>query len=1510
MTSRGPRRVEAGTPRRPGGPLRPGRTTRRGGPGAIAGFLYQFLAAVDWAASAWLDVGDLADGEAGTATLVLEPAEGGDARYEAGAAPTRVVQYKLRGRSGLSARDLCRSVLPDLWRAAGAREAAFELQTNRPLGASGRALVAAFERLCVGEPPSRPAEALPDGPATLRIGSGRFSPRGAFLEALAGCLGLDEGVPPPTGDSEGQHRLWRLLARFGVPEPVAADELARQVDAFLRAVIPYPEEAAAKRGALVAALINRAGRGGARLTADELFGIIDVAREQAEARLTAPRRLAEVLRGALRERGYEAAGDVRAGVETPGGEDVAVFAGESGAGKSWRLCRLAHDLGRAGEAVVLCRARTLEDLGRQVVGLVWHGALRQTRPLDLEPLPSRWREMTGRLRTRRLWIAWEGAESAGEIERALGLGLTRHGFGLAVEAPPPAPSWLLERAGVEPRPVGRFSVKELLAFLERRKLDPAEIPADVLEPLRLPVLASLYAEVARDAPGWRPTSEYEVVGRFWGRLLDGRVHHDHPGDANGVRKLAGRFVEEGGGYPFGGDDLAAAGLADGAVGRLERSGWLGRDGPGRWRFGHDRLLNWAAAEHLVGRWAANEVDAAGLASAVGRLGEGAAPRGEFRPPRLGYLLMDVVWLAAGRPGIGPARLAGLLRALEAEVEHGVPEEFYRRLLPTAGVAVLPAVEARAGAEPEEGPAYMPAMFAGALLGIAHLDRAAVAEAAARLWRSPGRAARATALEVAAGMPVPALREDLWRELADRAAALGDAGRADHDAYELASAAVHELVRTDVGWLEGKARSETGEHELAGCAWLLARLEPPPAALWLDVKGRLFGLLPPGQARCLAACVRRFGDRAELARLEGWARDEGFVALTAWQAMCDLAPDRALAVLHDVASTVLGMTRQAWLPALLGHDGATTRSLLRRELLARDPRGAELARAWGEQPDGMDAATVEVLLDRLDEALAEEPGPDGFRGGGHLLRLLSDGRLSPEHHGLFAARRGSRLDDRLARLVHGLLARRAGLDVGWDYGPARLLLARIGGRSDEELVVACLDHANHRVRVEGARDAVRVATPDVLARLWPLADALGHDDKDVVWVAVNAWRTLFIVDAGAARTKALALLGSTEEGDRRRGFWLAGESGDEALRPAVEAALGVSAPGSPAETSALKAALDLEAGSTEMAGRALRLLAADPGGDAYPVALEVLLAAGTEEAKQALDGHLVEVLGKPSRPMAAIQAFVARCRQPDPSPAMLDRLERLAPAEFWFSPGLLFALAAHPGERAREILSEAAFADSGPGERSCRLRSRPSPGSTARSPGGPSRAPGGCTHGRERLAPIAVRLGPAAVAAVAGGLAREEDEATLRAAHVALRRAGPAALDALAGLARSGRRADREAAAEALGWVPGGEEALRGLADDADPDVRSAARGGLLRRARERSALARLAGAGPADRFGLVDHLLSLLEPEVAGDRSDPATVAPPLEGSPALAAFAERRLDERLREAGRPRLARRRRRGG
>jgi hypothetical protein len=1436
--------------------------------------------------------------------MVLEP-RGGDAHYIKGVV-TQVVQYKLRGGATLTASDLCHRVLPDLWKAAtaaGIGDADYVLQASAPLASSGREFLRLAREHCAGEPPDHPLDALPPLPRTLRFQRRRVSFHEAYFETLSACVHGKKGRPgDPTVDD--QRRLWRLLARFEVAEPISAEELTRRIDRRMRALAPYPEEAEQHRRTLVAFLLERASEGGARLSVDELFERIELTREQAAARLRGPARLSEALQHALRARGYDRAVDVRPAVELAEGSVIA-FEGESGAGKSWRLYRLAHDLDQAGEAVVLCRG-TFDDLRRQPVEVAWYDALSQTRPMELASLPSRWREMTRAEGPPRLWLCWEPA-SAGDIRRALDAGWSRHGLVLALEAPSAMSSALSGRADLQRERVHRFSERELGEYLTRHGLDYAVLPSYVREPLRLPVLASIYAGVARGEPGWRPTSEYEVVGRFWRRLLGGPVHGGHPSDLAGIRRLANSFVDGTSRYPFGHEQLEAAGLGDANLERLERSGWLVRDERGRWSFGHDRLLNWAVAEVLVDRWAAAELEAPQLAGTVNRLSEGEWSGPPRRVPRLGFLLMDVIWLAARHDEIGADQLAALIREAERHLGHGYPGELYARLLPTADSTVLPALAARIRDEPmDTSPAFMARLFADGLLEIARLDRSRVVATAVALWRSPRGTARETALRVAASMPIAELREELWRELVLRSALLRQEEVGAHQGYEEAFKAVDQITQTDPAWLEAKVRAASGEDELAQCAWLIAGLEHPEApSLWFRCKDQMFDGASEERVRGLATCVRRFEDGAELARLETWAReDRDHAAWVAWPALCELAALRALEMLAEVPAHVLAMTDRAWLLTLLEADGAGTRRRLREALGDRAPAGVHLAMVWKQTPDLLDAEMTTLLLNRLTVALRDRPGDD-LRGAWHLVELLADGRISPAHHHLFINRRGSGLERHLADVARNRLARCSGIDRDWRLDHLMRLLARIDGRGYEELLIAGLEHANHLVRSESARAALRAPTPEVLSRLWLLAADLADEDEAQV-VTVQAWRVLLVLDPTRARARIGNLLTSDDRNSQHWGAWLARQSGDKAHRPTIEALLARAEPGSDLEVGCLETALDLGADSEDMVECATRLLR--NGDNLPPVALKVLLRSRSGTAKSNLDAHLTAAFNQPEHSFLNLQALAARCRQPDVPREVLSLVRRLPKHEFWYTPSLFHAVADHPSEDTQEALMEAAFSDAG-------NYGGPSPetftalASIDREAAERAFARAWRLHARSRvpLAHLAPQLDPGAVVLIAAELPAEEDEATRRAICLALRRATQVAVGALEPLANSRWGSERQAAAEALGWLSNGSEFLQRLARDGDPAVRASARWSVLGRRREESALAwlaRLDDAGEVGEYEVVDYALSLLAPELAGSGADRATVMPAIEHRPALSLFAAHRLEARRREIERPRLPR------
>ncbi len=233
----------------------------------------------------------------------------------------------------------------------------------------------------------------------------------------------------------------------------------------------------------------------------------------------------------------------------------------------------------------------------------------------------------------------------------------------------------------------------------------------------------------------------------------------------------------------------------------------------------------------------------------------------------------------------------------------------------------------------------------------------------------------------------------------------------------------------------------------------------------------------------------------------------------------------------MSSTILRWTAHTWLPLLLGHEGTAARHRLREVLLGHHPDGGALAQAWKGAPDLLDRDTVEALLDRLGPILARVSDTDAprsnvdeLRNGRAVLELLADGRLSPEQHGSFVARRGSALNRQLVRFARHRLSLRTSLDRDHDYEHAKRLLARIGGRSHEELVLTCLRHDNRLVRKEGTRDALRAGTEEIMACLWSLAEGLGRsDDNDAVSVAVDAWRALFALDSDTARARVDALL---------------------------------------------------------------------------------------------------------------------------------------------------------------------------------------------------------------------------------------------------------------------------------------------------------------------------------------------------------------------------------------------------
>jgi hypothetical protein len=141
------------------------------------------------------------------------------------------------------------------------------------------------------------------------------------------------------------------------------------------------------------------------------------------------------------------------------------------------------------------------------------------------------------------------------------------------------------------------------------------MPDDVFELLLTPVHATMFARLPPHAD-WTSVSEYELFETYCKYATgQARAQPDHPGDAERLAALAGTFLASAPRYPWRPPDVATAGFDDGALLRLEAVSLLSRPAVDEIRFGFDRMLNWAVAEHLVakavdGRWTAEQTTAA------------------------------------------------------------------------------------------------------------------------------------------------------------------------------------------------------------------------------------------------------------------------------------------------------------------------------------------------------------------------------------------------------------------------------------------------------------------------------------------------------------------------------------------------------------------------------------------------------------------------------------------------------------------------------------------------------------------------------------------------------------------------------------------------------------------------------------------------------------------------------------------------------------------------------------
>ncbi|WP_397570430.1 hypothetical protein [Schlesneria sp. T3-172] len=664
-----------------------------GGPATINGILYQMLWSLLRAVRLYtLDCDkDSKSGSIQRALLVLEPLRGGgDLQQVRG--PARIVeQLKARSDEGTwSLREIIEEVLPDLYLAydSSKPETEYRFVTEGRMGGWTDVLTF-FRGLKKRTPPTGDVLSGLDNKRQLKFRGGSTAPvsppppgtvppkpfwdqphytERSLFEKIVSEVRKRKAVQDRETEESTRLGVWHLLANFSIDPGQSIEQVQKEVDSLLLALVDSDVSLREKRGAMLSRLAEQAALGGALIEAESFlreFGINSVPLTNwARLRMNARRNLDSL----LQRRGYESSEDVR----TERGKKLLsewqpqvpllAFAGESGEGKSWLLSTLARLSASEQQLVVLVSGSgDAERDCKNAADAFWRHIKGNDQSLPLDRIAARRRELFHDRVDNWLTLFIDDVQSSQEVRHLVMQPWEEWGIRLAISCSPPVARTFQQLADKRGKviQVGDFTVQELRTYLTLRLGDGGgEIPYDVLSTLRRPLLSRLYCDIAK--PGtWKSINEYGLYERYWLRLFENE-QGESPLDAVPLRKLA-LSTARGAPYPWTGEQLSAVGLDNCAIQRLSRVGWLQLAGTDRYRVWHDRLLNWAAAEALVSQFDAGLISAEDLTAEIKRIFISSGGGGAVT---FGYVPMDVLWLLSAPDRSASAVVDHIIEAME------------------------------------------------------------------------------------------------------------------------------------------------------------------------------------------------------------------------------------------------------------------------------------------------------------------------------------------------------------------------------------------------------------------------------------------------------------------------------------------------------------------------------------------------------------------------------------------------------------------------------------------------------------------------------------------------------------------------------------------------------------------------------------------------------------------------------------------------------------------------------
>lgn len=1069
----------------------PRSSTRRasgsGGAYALAGFAYQLLGTLDYAASVVVleTTGDALDPS--DLTMTLEPAAGGDAVH-GGAGRKDVIQFKRRSRPITDAVVLS-EVLPDLVRAFDPEVDRYVLRTNTVLNLSPRLRAFLDQVRSLGlEAGILAAEA--EG-VRFKAGRKTLAPR-PFLSWLLSRVRMDPPAPDETA------RLASVLARL-VLESDEEVNIEERVLGALTLVSPDPAAARQLWMTLMGQLLDLARRGDQTWTVAELFEACGLPVGALVSTVQVVARLQAGLGSALTRLRYQIGRDGRSLPLAACGARPVAFTGPSGVGKTWALARAAHEAAAQGAVVIWIEQPpgAIHELAQMIASRL-QAARGHVQAVIGDGVATLMRTISGRGTRLRLCVCLDrfaGPQAVTDILTASWW--SEQGVEVIAALPAADPDAISLGEAVTLVPVPEFGQRELRRVLTAAGVRWAGLADDVRDLLRRPSLASLYIGLNR--PEFQPEDEYVLMDAAWNRVPVGdaaawRRAHDvieRRLDQMAEAILGGQRSE----YPWRPDSDPAF-TAD-QIERLERHGFLRWSAVDRISLDHDRLLAWGLAGAMARRLRSGRVSVTDLAALLEAWGSGSDDPPILPRHATGYAPMDLLWMLTPPSGSLDPVVDALVRALHPGRRHlewgAIASMGARSQVIGVAAAVHWPIDTR----------WHPSGVASALKGPAgSILPEPVVQAMLGLLNGQDADRRALAVTVFKARPDqralwPLIRAHAAVDLSD--AAIGaytsqEINRA-HSAYDAAL----EIVVAFPGALLKVARRKLSPRQLRTVSWLCSEL--PPSAI-----RRVWQAIGPRVAETLDSEVRRRANKRLLAIMDtdlladsfGSADDDGFL----WDAQACVDPDAALARLEAADPTLFD--------AGVAHFGVLVRQ--RPEAQAFLVEALRQGRLQSKQLAGSVFDWSALVSHETWTALIAARGSDWLSEcAGSVLRRISDGLSLPLLDAL-GELRGGPVEVELEVCARLELEAHVGRSAGPHLGPASEVLLRIGGDGFERLTTLRLRSANPIEVREGVRDVLLTTSPEPIAALIDCLESAFAGGKSV---DLSPLKALALIDPAAA-----------------------------------------------------------------------------------------------------------------------------------------------------------------------------------------------------------------------------------------------------------------------------------------------------------------------------------------------------------------------------------------------------------